>query len=203
MNRIAAMVAAGVLATACWEASAQTPAPALRMDSGFYVGAGIGRSEARDFCRIVGGSCDDKDQAWNVFAGYQINRHFAVELGYSDFGDATTSGFVGGVASRATISAKAAELVGVGLLPFGDHFAIYGKVGIFRYDADGTGTGGLAANASDKGTELTFGLGAQYDFNGRFAVRAEWQRYQQVGSGVGGLDKADIAVVRASGRYKF
>jgi OOP family OmpA-OmpF porin len=185
------------------EAGAQTPAPALRMDSGFYLGAGIGRSEARDFCRIQGGACDDKDQTWNLFVGYQINRHFAVELGYSDFGDATTSGFVGGVGSRATLSAKAAELVGVGLLPLGDHFALYGKLGFFRYDADGTGTGGFPASASDKGTEFTFGLGAQYDFNGRFAVRAEWQRYLQVGSGFAGLPNADIALVRATGRYKF
>ena len=203
MNRIAAMIAAGVLATACWEVSAQTPGPALRMDSGFYLGGGIGRSEARDFCRLVGGSCDDKDQSWNLFAGYQLNRHFAVELGYSDFGNASTSGFIGGVPSTATISAKAVELVGVGLLPLGDHFALYGKVGFFRYDSDGKSTGALTASANDKGTELTFGLGAQYDFNGRFAVRAEWQRYLQVGSGIGGLDKADIAVVRATGRYKF
>jgi opacity protein-like surface antigen len=203
MNRKAAIVAATVLTAACFGAQAQTPAGGLRMDTGLYLGAGIGRSEARDLCQLTGGACDAKDVTWNIFAGYRLTRHFAVELGYSDFGDATTSGFINGVASRLKTSAKAVELVGLAILPLGDRFSIYGKLGAFRYDADGTATGGLVDSRSDKGTELTYGVGAEYNFNPQFGVRAEFQRYLDVGSGVIGLDKADITAVRAAGRYKF
>ena len=201
MKRTLAITAVCLLAPASWDTHAQTPT--LSTDTGLYLGAGIGRSEARDVCRVVGGACDSKDISWNIFAGYQFNRHAAVELGYSDLGEATTSGFIGGVPSFLSMSTKTLELVGVGILPLGDHFSLYGKLGFFRYDSDGTATGGLVSNASDKGTELTFGVGGEYNFDGRSAVRVEWQRYLGVGSGIIGLDKADISVIRATGRYKF
>ena len=201
MNRTIALLAGCVLVPASLAAQAQSSDPRLRMDTGFYLGAGMGRSEARDFCTTLGGACDDKDMSWNVFAGYQFTRNWAVEVGYNDFGHAKTTGFVGGFATNVRMQTKAAELVAVGLLPLGDHFALYGKAGGFYYESDGTATGGVAASTTDTGWHLTFGLGAQYDFNGRFATRIEWQRYLEISSGL--LDNADISVVRVTGRYKF
>src|SRR5688572_27364061 len=125
MHRIVAIFAGWALVTAASAAEPQSAGTGLRMDSGLYVGAGAGRSEARDVCRLTGGSCDSKDLTWNAFAGYQINRHAAVELGYADLGDATTSGFVGGVASRLRMNTKTVELVGLGILPLGERFAVY------------------------------------------------------------------------------
>ena len=202
MKRIVTIVAAGLM-SAGLSAHAQTPpAGGLRMDSGLYIGAGLGGADVRDFCSQVSGACDKKDGTWNVFAGYQVNRYFAVEAGYSDFGSASTSGITGGGAG-VTIreKTKAFELVAVGMLPIGQHFSVYGKVGGYRYDSDGSASGAFSTTASDKGTELTFGVGAQYDFDGRIAVRAEAQRYYDAGSGL--LGKSDIRVVRASARYKF
>jgi OOP family OmpA-OmpF porin len=203
MNRTIALTAAGVLLAASAGAHAQAVDTRLRMDTGFYVGTGIGHSEARDFCAQLGGACDAKDMTWNIFAGYQLNRHFAIEAGYSDFGDATTSGLIGGRPVAVTATTKAVELVGLGLLPFGERFALYGKLGFFRYDSDGSSTGAVVTSASDKGTELTFGVGAEYNFNPNFATRVEWQRYRGVGSGIAGSDNADISVVRIGGRYTF
>ena len=200
MKRSMALTAAGVLLAACG-AQAQTTDTRLRMDSGFYLGAGVGSSEMRDLCTTVGGACDDQDVSWNVFAGYQINRNWAVEAGYVDFGDATTSGFVAGVPIRARVRNKGAELVGVGLLPLSAHFSIYGKAGAFYYESDATVSGAAFGSTSDNGWHLTFGLGAQYDFNGKFATRVEWQRYMEVTSGF--TDRADISVIRVTGRYKF
>lgn len=203
MNRIVARIAAAGLLTACWSAHAQTPLGGLRMDSGLYLGAGIGRAEQRNLCESIGGACDSKDLTWNAFAGYQVNRYFAAEVGYSDFGRVTTTGFIGGVASRLEQKTKAVELVAVGRLPLGDHFRLLGKFGFFRYDSKGTATGGVVDSRSDKATELTLGVGGEYDFDGRFAVRVEWQRYYNVGSDVAGADKGDVTAIRAAGRYKF
>jgi len=74
--------------TASFGAHAQATGVKLNMDSGLYVGAGLGRSEAREFClHIGGGACDQKDTSWTAFFGYQVNRHLAFELGYVDLGE--------------------------------------------------------------------------------------------------------------------
>jgi OOP family OmpA-OmpF porin len=203
MNRITALIAGCLSMLAPAAAHAQAPGVPLQMDSGFYVGAGIGRSEARDFCTNLGGACDAKAMTWNLFAGYKFNRHFGVEAAYSDFGKAKTSGFIGGVASSASAETTAAELVAVGFLPLGDQFSLYAKGGFFRYDSDGSAIGGVVDTSSDKGTELTFGLGAEYSATRSLGLRVEWQRYLGVGSGVLTLPKADISVVRLGARYKF
>ena len=201
MKRSMALTAAGVLLAACAGAHAQTADTRLRMDTGFYLGAGVGSGEMRDFCTTIGGACDDQDVSWNVFAGYQINRNWAVEAGYTDFGEASTSGFVAGVPISVRVRSKGAELVGVGILPLGSNFSLYGKAGAFYYESDATTTGAIVRSSSDNGWHLTFGLGAQYDFNGKFATRIEWQRYMEVTSGL--TDKADLSVIRVTGRYQF
>ena len=50
---------------------------------------------------------DPKDTTWSVFAGYQFNRHLAVETAYSDFGEVQTSATLFGAPITATIRAKA------------------------------------------------------------------------------------------------
>lgn len=205
MNRTMGFLAGFLLSLTSLGAHAQATGVQLSMDSGFYVGGGLGRSETRDLCSI-GGVCDAKDMSWNVFAGYQFNRYLAIEGGYSDFGDAQTSGFtvVGGLPITVTIKTTAFELVGVGLLPVSDAFSVYTKIGFFRYESEGSASGAAVGTSSDKGTELTFGLGAQYAFARNLAARLEWQRYFNVESGTFlALPKTDIGVWRLGARYKF
>ena len=139
---------------------------------GFYAGGALGFSEFDGFC--VGGliSCDKKDNSWKVFGGYQLNRNFALELGYANLGEANARGSLGTASAEAT----ALDLVGVGTLPLADRFSVYGKLGMYRGEVEARNS--LGASASDDGTELTFGFGALYDFAPNLAVRAEWQRYQ-------------------------
>ena len=56
-----------LLASAAAQAQAAQPDLKLRMDTGFYLGATVGRSEARDFCTL-GGACDSKDTAPAFFS---------------------------------------------------------------------------------------------------------------------------------------
>ena len=204
MNRRLAFIAACALWLAVPHAQAQSDMK-LRMDAGPYIGAGVGRMEQRDFCASInGGFCDAKDLSWNLFAGYRFNRHIAAEVGYVDFGKATVNGFTtgGGVPASVAQKSKAFELVGVFGVPLNEAFSIYGKLGFFRYDSDGAGTGAfVGANSSDKGTELTFGAGVEWAFYQNFGARLEWQRYMDVGSGV--VNKGDINLFRFATRYKF
>jgi opacity protein-like surface antigen len=49
----------------------------------------------------------------------------------------------------------------------------------------------------DSETGITFGLGLRYDFTRNLGVRAEWQRYQEVG------DDLDVDVMSVGVIWKF
>jgi OmpA-OmpF porin, OOP family len=134
-------------------------------DAGWYAGGSLGQSTAD--CKVSGGSCDDKDTAWKIFGGYQINRNFGVELGYADLGKITVS--AGG--SSLSVETTSWDLVGVGSFPMANQFSIYGKLGFNRTETK-------AGSAKDNGTDLTFGAGVRYDFSRNLGVRGEWQRYK-------------------------
>lgn len=69
---------------------------AIAQDTGFYLGAKAGQSKFKGGCEPTPGitftSCDDKETAWGVFAGYQFNRYIAVETGWTDLGEITATG---------------------------------------------------------------------------------------------------------------
>jgi opacity protein-like surface antigen len=132
--------------------------------SSAYLGGSIGQSDLGDLCRGVAG-CDDKDNAWKIFGGYQINRTWAVELGYSNLGEASTA------AGSAEVTAW--DLVGIAAIPVGP-VSVYGKLGFARGKVEARGPFGAL---SDTSTDLTYGIGAQYDFNKQVGIRGEWQRY--------------------------
>ncbi len=132
--------------------------------SSAYIGASIGQSDLGDACGGLS-SCDDKDTAWKVFGGYQINRTFGVELGYTNLGEVSVPG--------AGAEVTAWELLGIAAIPLGP-VSVYGKLGFARGEVKGTGA---LAGVSDTSTDLTYGIGVQYDFTKQIGIRGEWQRY--------------------------
>lgn len=178
-------------------------APAAAQDAGFYLGAAIGQTQVDLDCTGAS-TCDDKDSSWKIFAGYQLNRNFALEFGYADLGEASLSGPTPPFGTTsAKIEATAFELVAVGLLPIADRFSIYGKLGLYRADTDAqaTVTALGSASESDSNTDLTFGVGVRYDFTRNLGIRAEWQRYSDVSAGAFG--EGDIDVIGIGLLWKF
>jgi OOP family OmpA-OmpF porin len=173
-------------------------APAAAQDQGFYAGLSIGQSAAKDACDDLVGtgiSCDDKDTAWRILGGYQFNRNFAVELGYTDLGEVTAS--FGTL--RETISSTAFELVGVGMLPVAERFSVYGKLGIYRASTEDETNFGFSAKESN--TDITFGFGARFDITKNIAVRGEWQKYSDVGGP--DIGESDVDVISIGVLFKF
>ena len=159
---------------------------AFAQDAGFYAGAAVGQSRAKDACEGVTIACDDKDTGWKVFGGYQFNKNFGAEVGYVDLGKATANGVITGVAVSADAKVKGFEVLGVGTLPIANNFSAYGKLGFFRWDLDVSATGAISGfsatvSASETGTDFTFGLGLKYDFAKNIGARLEWQRYNDIG----------------------
>jgi OOP family OmpA-OmpF porin len=150
--------------------------PAFSQDVGFYAGFNFGQSKVDDFCNGFA-SCDDEDTALSIFGGYQVNRNFGVEVGYTDLGQASISGPGGSVRFEAT----GFEFSGVGTIPLTQQFSLYGKLGLFLWDADARGTVlGFPFSGSDDGTDLTFAFGARFNFTKNLVGQLQWQRYQDV-----------------------
>ncbi len=167
---LAAMLGATVMA-----APAASIAQA-RGETGWYLGGGIGQSKAKDGCTtlgVPGFSCDDKDSAYKVFGGYQVNRNFAAELGYSDLGKVKASGPSG---SSADIKSNAWDFTAIGAFPLANQFSIFGRLGFYRGEGK---LGGVVSGKKDT-TDVTYGGGLQYDFSRNLGVRGEWQRYSKV-----------------------
>ena len=189
-------------------------APATAQDSGTYLdgrgylGAAIGQAKFKKSCSgLTGvgfaGSCDEKDTAWKVFGGYQAHRYFGLELGYTDLGETSAAGTIAGVPVSAAIEAKGIELTVVGTVPLGDRFSAYAKVGAFRWDVDARATvGAVTTSTDDKGTNFTYGFGLNFHVNPNIAVRAEWQRYNDVGDS-STTGRGDVNMVSAGVLFKF
>ena len=179
------------------------PAAAQMNSSAFYAGLSIGQSKFSDACEgsVPAGfsvTCDDKDTAWRIFGGYQFHPNFAVEIGYSDLGRAQATVSSGGLSGTAKVEATAFDAVVVGSWPINQAFSLYGKFGLYHGEAKLTASGTGVGSSSDKdtGSDLTYGLGARYDFNRNIGVRAEWQRYND-------FSGSDIDVLSVGVLYRF
>jgi OmpA-OmpF porin, OOP family len=182
-------------------------------DTGFYLGASIGQADYRSNCTEFTTSCDTKDTAWRVAGGYQFNRYLAVELGYADLGGPKTSTsqtFSGGSFEGNTDSKVTAwDLSAVALFPLVQRLFGYGRAAIYRAEVEGTAnftTTGSATvitpasgSISETNTGVILGIGLRYELLPSLALRAEWQRYFEVGE----ESKVDVDVIGAGLLYRF
>ena len=137
-----------LFAMLCAAAMAFSAGAMAQTPSGFYLGAEVGNTDV--------GSEDDT--GFKVFGGYQFHRNIAAELGYGLLFDK-------GGAELTTL-----ELVAVGIFPLTNQFSLLGKLGLARLEVDTPG-------GSNDDTELTYGIGVQYDFAPNIGLRLQWQRY--------------------------
>jgi OOP family OmpA-OmpF porin len=172
--------------------------PAWSQEAGVYVGAALGKAEYRNACEGVTVSCDHKDNAGKIFAGYQFGRYFAAEIAYNDLGEASAGG--------AAAEFVAWELVGVGSIPLIERLSVYGKLGFYRAETTINGPAAVPGftptpPAGDRNSDVTFGFGARYGITGNLSVRAEWQRYVAVGGP--DVGDTDIDVFGVGLMYRF
>ena len=153
--------------------------PALSQDdSGWFIGGTGGVSDAKQGCTAVsaGVTCDDTSTGWRAFGGYRFNPYLGYEIGYADLGKVTQT--LAG--ASATFESTAIDVVLFAALPIGQDFSFFIKGGVFRWDLDLKSPG--AATTSSHGQDTTYGFGLHYNFTRNFALRLEWQRYNDVGN---------------------
>jgi len=159
-----------------------------------YVGFGIGQSTVQDWnggdlafdgSSVTGISSEDSDTGFRIVGGFDVTPNLAVEIGYSDFGEATADGTSDGSGffwSPGPVSVKAAvdgiDFGFAGQLPASESFSLLARVGVLLWDleaelADSSGS----FSGSDDGNDVFFGIGAQFNTTGPLSMRAEFTRY--------------------------
>lgn len=187
--------------------------------SGWYAGASLGSSSidvdtneavaaalAAGFATATA-TADTNDTAYKLFAGYKVNRNFAVEGGYTDLGKASISMVTTGPVASINAEAKATvwEVNLVGILPINESFSVFGKLGYHWDDVNAkaaaiSGGTGVAISEDYSGNDFKFGVGAEYNINKNVGLRLEFERYNSLADGSSGTD-VDVASLGMAYRF--
>jgi OOP family OmpA-OmpF porin len=110
---------------------------------------------------------DADDISYGVRGSYRINKNLAAELSYQNFGDAEDKYLDSFGDTITDVSSVTALSLGFkGIAPLNDLFSLVGRVGLSKWDFDVTetdsGSPGFKYKGNDSGSDIYFGLGAEY-----------------------------------------
>lgn len=209
------LVAVPVLALTAIAAHAQGAA-----EGPWYGGFSAGQSRVKfddSIAGVAGATAssltkDETDTAFKLLAGYRFNPNFALEGGYTDFGNfkATrnvTAPAVGSLETRIKSSGFHFGLVGI--LPINDKFDFFGRIGAIRtstetsYSTSGAVTLAAGANSNPKHSEWNgqYGIGVQLNVEKNIGVRLEYEVTKNVGDQNTG--EGDIGFISAGVVVRF
>ena len=171
----------------------------------WYVGISAGRSDSSftssDYTPANGQISESQDKtktSGKGFIGYDFNKNWAVELGYTSFGEPRYkydgTGASAGGAAHDKVRETAWSLVAKGSLPINEQFGLFAKLGATRnrsqgsYNIDSSNAafaaimGTTSTSASTSRSDVLIGVGAQFYFNKNVAIRLEYEDYGRFGN---------------------
>ena len=158
-----------------------------------YIGFNAGQS---DFSLGNGTglfSGDDKDTAYNIYAGSYFNPYLGLELGYTDFGKAKRGG--------GDTKAMGFNLSLVGRYPIGTSFNLLGKVGTTYGRTEVSSLAGSGVTpGKENGFGLSYGVGAEYLFTPQLSAVLQYDEHRLEFAGTG-RDRIGAATLGL--RYRF
>ncbi len=190
-------------------------------DRGWYIGASGGRTDVKrassweqlaDVARQANGvtgttlASSSHDTAWKIFGGYQFNENVAVEGGYTDLGRYNgTTRITSPAAGTATVKwdAKSAlNMSAVAILPFWQRLSAFGKAGLALTDLSVDLSAPAAGSLDATRVQLLLGLGLKLGIAKGFSLRAEFERFNNVGDG-SNTGQSPINVWTLGAQYRF
>jgi hypothetical protein len=146
-------------------------APAYSADNGIYLGASVGQSGVKYDEHVDGEhfTFDANSTGYKAIAGWRFLDWLSVEGNYVDLGsgDDTVAG------QKFKTDVNGVSLSAVGFVPIGP-VDLFARVGAINWNADVTAEG--LGKVSDDGTDLTYGIGAQFRVLS-LGLRAEYERF--------------------------
>ena len=156
--------------------------PVHAVNSGWYMGFNMGSAEVD----VI----NESDLGYKFYGGY-LTDNFGAEMAFIGLGDGYTS-------DNLDVSGLSFEFIG--RLPLGSAFSLLGKFGLFWWTVENCDTGYYwyycPEGTYNDGSDLTYGLGLQYDVNDRISIRGEWQEFEDV-------NNSDISLLSAGILYTF
>lgn len=139
-------------------------------DNGIYLGASVGQSSTEYDQSFAGEdfSFDASSTGFKAIAGWRFLDWLAVEGNYVDLG----SGDDNVLGEKIETDINGVSLSAVGFLPVGP-VDLFARVGAINWNAD-LEAPGLGISGSDDGTDLTYGIGAQFRV-WSLSLRAEYE----------------------------
>ena len=170
-------------------------------DTGFYLGAGVGRSsiDILDFYPTLGESLETTNSGYKAYGGYRFLKFLAVEAGYTNLG--SPQGLEKNVPEhpeKATVSIKGLDAFAVGIIPVSQVVDVFAKVGFMSWNTDITSVqdGVVIYDESASGTDAAYGIGIGFWVGPNVALRGEGGWYK-----IG--DYATIALYSINVTYTF
>jgi OOP family OmpA-OmpF porin len=142
-------------------------------------------------------STQDTDIGYQALFGYRFHRFFGAELGLAQFGELKSTaktemdfgdgrGFVPSSVSL-TFTAGGPMLSAIGILPLGEKFELFGRLGYLFTSSERSLTsrvdgqsGGFGAAKGDSQNPV-YGIGFAYHINQVYSIRGEYQQLDQLG----------------------
>ena len=177
-------------------------------DSRFYLGSGLLIGEfSGSPCHIQdvvpnnppnsfneGSTECEPEVGFQLFGGFQFNRYTALETGYMEMKIwSATYNYSAIPSQRVNYQPEISTLyaAGIGRIPFGDEFALTGRLGVHRWSGcepnliftDNRNNNDEYACRTESGTGMLLGFGAEYDFYENLRGRFNWTRIDDIGNG--------------------
>jgi OmpA-OmpF porin, OOP family len=156
-----------------------------------YSGLAVGGGNYNLTC-VPGLACDEDTGAFKLFAGGRVNNVFGLEASYINLGKAQLAG--------GDMEAHGLNLSLVAGFPFGNNSSVFGKLGTTYGRTKVSGTIPAVQTGTEDDWGLSYGIGAQFGLNDRWAVRLDADRYrfQFVSQGNRNIDTLTVGL-----QYRF
>jgi opacity protein-like surface antigen len=152
-------------------AAAAVSVPATAADNGIYLGGSVGQSGIHvDQGGSQSVNYDANATGFKLIGGWRFLDWLAVEANYIDLGSG--SDHVAGETIKADVNGT--TLSAVGFVPVGP-VDLFARVGAINWNAS-LEAPSLSMKTSDHGTDLTYGIGAQFRILS-LSLRAEYERF--------------------------
>jgi OOP family OmpA-OmpF porin len=165
--------------------------PSFAVEPGGYVTASFGTAEAE--VSEEGETFKGDDTAFKLGGGYAVNKNFAIEGYFADYGKAEDTVTV--FADEFDVAAEATAIVvqAVGIFPASPKFDLFAKAGLAMWDSEVFADG--ASLGDDDGSDIIFGLGGAFFITPQAAIRVEYEMSE--------FDDVDVTMLSAGFSYHF
>ena len=194
------------------------PALAQAGDGGWYGAVDLGQSKYDNGALqnlVPAGwpsTINDTDTGKRLTVGYQFNRNWGVEAGYTDLGSAKVyaknpSPPIPDVPTyvQENPDAKGWSVAGTGTYPFNDSWSITGRLGMIdarvhdQVQSDGNA---FHPDLTETGWKTTYGLGLNWNFDPQWSFRLGYDWFRNLGDS-GTTGEYNVSLLSLGVAYRF